>query len=613
MIIRIFTIPLFFYFFSLIVFLLVQRPLFIFYNKRAEKCSFTYDVIKRIYHYGIKTDYIACAFLSIIPILATVAQCFIPTLFLPYALRIYCIFVGLFLSLIILGDTILYRYWRYKIDSSVLPYLKSLKGVFASVSNSYIFVMSVVLLIFWGLITAWLILGINLGGADEPFIASGKTEYIYSVLLSILLIGLCELVIRGLGRRPKNPAIAFFSETLFFNHCALNPTHNFLYSFTVNDKFDGVFNYFSAEECQKEFKKLFPGNVSHQPSLLTTDRPNILFIIWESLSARFIESLGGTPGVTPEFDRLAKEGILFSHVDASGNRTDKGIVALLSGYPAQPTTTLIRMTRKLPNLPSLPMVFKDLGYTTTILHGGDLSIFHKKEYYLTIGHDRAVTILDFPKDSPQGKWGVHDGVTMDWLYEEIMRMNETGEKWFITYQTLSSHETWEVPYSRLLPQQPVENAFAYVDHEFGKLIDKLKESDAWKDLLIVVSGDHGCNMCEPIERSKYPHIPMLLLGGAVRKPEVVDTIMSQTDLAATLLGQLGLPSDQFIFSRDIFSPTNSYNFSFHSFQNGYMFRDATGFTVVDTTVNQPIENPDDERWRKGKVILQTLYKNISKL
>jgi len=384
-----------------------------------------------------------------------------------------------------------------------------------------------------------------------------------------------------------------------------------LYSLSVKDKIKGAFHFFPDEECKEAFSKLFPGDEAPDVKLLNTDRPNVLFIIWESLCARFIGPLGGAEDVTPNFNRLADEGVLFTRVDANSFRTDRALVALLSGYLAQPTTSVIRMTRKLPNLPALPRVFRDAGYDTTVLHGGDLSIFHKKDYYLTIGHDRAVTEDDFPKDSPRGKWGVHDGITMEWLAGDIMRATAEGRRWFTTYQTLSSHETYEVPYSRLLPERPIENSFAYVDAEFGKLIDKLKGSGAWKDLLIVVVGDHGCDIKEPMVRSRFPHIPILLAGGAVKGPMRIGTIMSQSDLAATLLGQLGLPHDDFIFSRDVLAPSYRYPFSFHTYQNGFMFRDATGYTVVDNDSDTAVENPDPHRERNGRVILQSLYADLA--
>lgn len=392
---------------------------------------------------------------------------------------------------------------------------------------------------------------------------------------------------------------------------ALNPLYSFIYSLSVNDKIDGAFHKFDDEDCSREFNELYPADEAPGERLINTTRPNVLFIIWESLSSRFVESLGGQPGVTPNIDRLAREGVMFTRLDCNSFRTDRGLVALLSGYLAQPTTSVIRMSKKLPHLPALPRRFRELGYETTAVHGGDLTIFHKAEYYLTVGHDRLVSQDNLPKDLPTGKWGVHDHAVMEWLFDDIMDKTKRGVQWFTTLQTLSSHEPWMVPYDRL-SDDPVANTFAYVDDALGKLVDRLKKTEAWDNLLIVVTGDHGCNTGQYLPPQEYARVPLLMTGGAVAGPQRIDTIMSQTDIAATLLGQMGLNHDEFIFSRDVMAGSYVYPFSFHTFVNGFMFRDATGYTVVDNVTDTAVIGPDKTREHRGRVILQYLYSDLAK-
>ena len=114
-----------------------------------------------------------------------------------------------------------------------------------------------------------------------------------------------------------------------------------------------------------------------------------------------------------------------------------------------------------------------------------------------------------------------------------------------------------------------------------------------------------------MSRQEYAHIPILLTGGAVAEGCRIDTLMSQTDLAATLLGQMNLPHDEFIFSRDILADTYKDTFSFHTYTNGFMFTDERGWTIVDNVSDEAIEGPDAERERKGRAILQTLYKDLA--
>ena len=147
-------------------------------------------------------------------------------------------------------------------------------------------------------------------------------------------------------------------------------------------------------------------------------------------------------------------------------------------------------------------------------------------------------------------------------------------------------------------------------------MEELKQMDIWKDLLVICIPDHG--FCYPqgaMDRGgEYTHIPMLWLGGAVKEPMIVDRIMNQTDLAATLLGQLKLDYSMFPFSRNVLSNDYTYPFAFYSSGNYFAFRDSTGVSAYDLRANSvSYEEPADggERLNKGKAILQSAYDDLS--
>ncbi len=595
----------------LLYFQLIQRPLFVLYNRKAADTPIRATDLWQMTCHGFRSDIIVASYISAIPLIAATVQAFIDTTFLPAFMIGYNIVAGLILGLGTVVDTALYPFWKFKLDASILPYLKSLKGACASVSTTYIILAVIAVLVMWGFSTGWLEVWSRIGGVATPAIAHGWGQGVLAIIFFILLAGCLFAMIRGLGRRPNNPSVSFYSNVLFFNHCALNPLYSFIYSLSVNDKIEGAFHAFDDDTCRREFATLYPKDSFPTDRLLNTDRPNVLFIIWESFSARFVGALGGQEGVTPNIDRLSREGLFFTHVDCNSFRTDRGLVALLSGYLAQPTTSVIRMTKKVPNLPAFPRKFKDEGYDTMAVHGGDLTIFHKGEYYLTMGHDRVVGDKDLPKGLPSGKWGIHDGEVLDWIYDDIMDKTAKGRHWYTTFQTLSSHEPWIVPYDRL-KEDPIANTFAYVDDAIGRFVDRLKATPAWDNLLIVITGDHGCNTGQYLSPDRYAHIPLLMVGGAVKEPRRIDTLMTQTDTAATILGQLGIKHDEFIFSRDVMADSYKYPFGFHTFVNGFMFRDATGYTIYDNVSESATDSPDPERERKGRVILQYLYQDLAK-
>lgn len=593
-------------------FLIIQRPLFCIYNRALNTSTMRIRDWWKIYRHGYKTDLKVAAYLTMFPLLIVWVHAHFP-IFNSYPALLACDAVlALSVALATVADTVLYKFWQFKIDSSVFAYLKSLKGAFASVSATYILTAVAAVLLVSGIFFAALMPTLRMCNREAASSLPGWSNQGITFVIFVITATVLFLITRGVKRRPENPSITYFSKNQFYNHSALNPLFNLIYSFSVKDDFGKQFQAFPPTECQRKFESLFPLKGTPEIKLLNTTRPNILLIVWEGLCTHFIESLGGVPNVAVNFDRLSKEGVLFTHCYAGSFRTDRGLVCLLSGYLGQPTTSVIRYTRKLPHLPALPRILRDkAGYSTMALHGGDLTIFHKSDYYLASGHDRLIYQKDFPTSAPACSWGIHDGYLFSWLYDNIQKKTEANTRWYTTFQTLSSHEPFEVPYDRIKTDK-VENSFAYVDDCFGKFVDKLKNSPAWDDLLIICTGDHGVNLDYLFTQNEKTHIPMLLLGGAVKQPMQIDKIINQTDLAATLLGQMELPHEDFIFSRDVMADTYTYPFAFHTYNNGFIFRDGSGVTHFDNVSGQALKGANPRREELGKVILQTLYTDLSK-
>lgn len=589
-------------------FAVIQRPLFCLYNRNLYIGTISPKDLLQIYLHGWRTDLIVSSYLTAPALLLTWGGLHAQISDILWSLLIADSIICVTVALICLADTVLYHYWQYKIDKSVFNYLKSPKGAFASVSAGYI-VKAVLFVLIIGCIFLAAILGIIDWYCSDITITNNITTHVMLAITGIFFSATFFVLIRGLGIRPNNPSIAYYSKENFYNHCALNPIYSLIYSLSLKDNFAKEFRFYDDSYCKEKMALLFPITGSPQINLFKCSKPNILLVIWESLSARYVESLNGMPGVTPHLNKLSEEGVLFTRCDAGSFRTDRGLVCLLSGYLGQPTTSIINYTRKLHHLPALPRSLKKAGYTTTAIHGGDLSIMHKSDYYLASGHDRLVSQKDLPKSAPTGKWGIHDEYMFSWLYDDIQEKAQQEISWFTTFQTLSSHEPFDVPYHRL--DDKITNSFAYTDECFGHFVDRLKTTPAWDNILIICVGDHGANFGEPLSRSQYPHIPLLMLGGVVNNPMKIDTIMSQTDLAATLLGQLGLPHDEFIFSRDILADTYKLPFSFHTYNNGFLFRTPTGYTHYDNVAERSVEGANAQREEYGKIILQSLYTDLS--
>ena len=598
----------------MLFFILIQRPVFCIYNKSASKNKFGVKDFMKTEWNGLYTDAKAAAILTAIPLLLVWfhSHGLIPNVLIP--LYVCDIITALVTAIICVADTALYKFWQFKIEGSVLTYLRRPKGAFASVSPTYIGIAFISIILESAFFSTMLITVISI---YKSTLTSNSNIQLYGHILvaftALLVAVILFCIIRGLHIRPDTPIYSYFSNNPFLNHCAVNPLYNFLYTLLdVKDDFANQFQEFDPAYCNEKIKQLFPAKGTPETRLLNTSRPNILIIIWESLCSHFIGELGGKEYVMPNFNRLAKEGVLFTNCWSGSWRTDRGLVCILSGYPSPPTTSIILHTKKLPNLPALPRILRDTaGYATTAVHGGDMKIFHKADYYWASGHDVLIERKHFPHNATSNRWGVHDGYVFSWLADDIVKKSEKSQRWFTTFQTLSSHEPFDVPYNRIKSDK-IENAFAYTDDAFGHFIEKLKSSPAWKDLLIIVTGDHGVNLNLVPDKDRNSHIPLLLLGGAVAQPLQTDKLICQTDIPATLLGQMGIPHEDFIFSRDISAGTYSYPFALHTFNNGFIFRDKRGATHYDIAAQKAIIDSDATREEAAKIILQELYTDLSK-
>ena len=448
-----------------------------------------------------------------------------------------------------------------------------------------------------------------------PQYLPGVQRKAVGTLGSILLGGVLFVVIRGgVTESTSNVGQAYFCNDPFLNHSAVNPAFSLLSSMGKSEDFAQQFNFFEEEKRAQLFEGLYHTSDGDSVlQVLNIKRPNILIILMEGFGAQFVEPLGGLPDVAPNLNRLSKEGVFFTNCYANSFRTDRGTVCTFSGYLGLPTASVMKIPNKSRTLPGIAAKLRSEGYATDFLYGGDINFTNMKSYLLSTGYEHLTADKDFSlSEQTSNAWGVNDDITFEYLYE-VLKKRQDDTPWHTAFLTLSSHEPFKVPYHRLADDIP--NAFAYTDDCLGKFIEKMKQLPQWKDLLIICLPDHG--FYYPREglntQPKFYHIPMLWLGGAVKKPMQIDKLMNQTDMAATLLGQLGISHDEFTFSRNVLGSDYTYPFAFYSYNNGFAFCDSTGATVIDNTSGQTIYAYPDEnisRMEKGQAILQSLYDDL---
>ena len=597
------------YFVLIWAYFLVQKPVFMACN--ASKDYSIGDYLSVMWH-GAGLDATTTGYLTILPFVLTVASVWFRHMPFRKIMTPYYIVVMLLISVIFVSDLSLFAFWESKLDASVFIYIDSPKNAMASVSGAYIAARVALMLGLTALMSGllWLVTPSNLTKINMI------GQQLLTTLCALPVGALLFLVIRG-GIRVStaNVGDAYFSTDQYLNLSAINPAFNLFASTERQARYEDEFNFYDEERRATLMKGLYPKSDEGTEYVLNTSRPNILVIFMESFGATMIERLGGEKGVAPNLERLADEGVFFSRIFANSFRTDRGTVCTFSGYPGLPTLSLMKVSNLCQSLPNIARTLGDAGYTTDFLYGGDIN-FTNMQGYLRAGGFHTITSQDdfSMSDRNYSKWGVPDGLTFNRLFDMLKEREGAKKPWFTAFLTLSSHEPFEVPFKKF--DDAHYNAFAYTDHCIGEFIKRFKKTPQWKNTLIVLLPDHGTPYPKEGERfsPRYFRIPMIWAGGAVSRKMTVEKIMNQTDLAATLLAQLGLKHGDFKFSRNVLSESYNSPFAFYSFVNGFCFLDNTGVSVYDNASNKVFFNVapegDSLRVEKGKAILQTLYDEV---
>lgn len=557
------------------------------------------DWLSVVWH-GLRLDMVQTCYLMIVPILVCLVGSFFRTFPLRRVLCFWYVPLSFVLALTFLADAVLYNFWGAKLDVADLMYAKNPKDMLASLSWGVLLGMFVVLalvvmgqyLLFRRLTPTYL---------DKPFRRWG-TLPIYVIMLGVDVLGMRG----GLQESTANPSYAYFSNNQFLNHAALNPLFNMIHSMSKGEDLENQFVFFDEKELAEIVNPMFQSGDDISDTLLVTNKPNIILLIWEGGGSLFTEN----DTIAPNFVNLRSEGVYFSNLYANNFRTDRGLVSLLNGWPALPTTSVMKMSGKCKALPSLAKNLKAKGYHSAFYYGGDIDFTNMRGYLFETGYDQVYGGDHYADIPVRSKWGIDDEYLLQTIPGDL-----PPEPFFASCLTLSSHEPWEVPFYRL--EDAKANAFAYTDSCLAQLVETLKSMPLWKNLLLIIVPDHGvaAKGYKPSDIA-VSLIPMLWLGGAVQGGKVVDRMMNQSDVAATLLCQLGLDVSPFPFSRNVISLRYKPAVLMHAYKNGFNLIDTLGYSqfgIVNDSLmpNGALHSAQAER--DAQALLQLIYTRTAEL
>ena len=622
---------------TFVVLFVLQKPLFLFLEKGSatQPVNNIFTELPAVIWHGLPLDLSMAGYLSVIPGLLSIAVVWLKRDLVKPIMNIYFIIASLFITCSFLLNASLYPYWKYPLDSTPLFYFfTSPADAIASVSIWQVILSIVILIVLT--VGVWFTLRMR-GEKRQQYsryvyrygrLGSGKRNRFddfdrhrgRTSIILLLLTGLLFLPIRGgITVSTMNTGQAYYSQNAYLNHSAVNPLFSLLESITHQEDFASQYRFMKDKEADKIFATMTSTSDENTYPLLNEatfkkGTPDILIVIMESFASDIMPSMGSYKDVAVCLDSIAQQSILFTRFYANSFRTDRGMVSILSGYPAQPTTSIMRYPRKTSQLPSIARnLAKYKNYKTTYYYGGDADFCNMRSYLVSQGYQHIISDANFPIEDKLSKWGVPDHILAAKMMEDIKAQQNEKRPMLRILQTSSSHEPFEVPYHRLKDKRL--NAFAYTDSVMGAIVREYRKLPRWKNTLIVFVPDHVGGYKEQLndhDRSRY-QIPLILAGGAISRPMKVGIIGSQHDIAATLLGQLGVEHREFTFSKNMMSDATP-KFAFFAVNDAFGIVSEENSLIYDNRAKRIVYDKGEKSFnlKRGQAYLQKLYDDLAK-
>ncbi|MHB9705381.1 LTA synthase family protein [Alcaligenes aquatilis] len=419
-----------------------------------------------------------------------------------------------------------------------------------------------------------------------------------------MLVGaaLCALAIRGtLAHRPINPSSVAWSSDSMLNTLPLNSLYNVayaIYSMKNERSAQDIYGGMDAAEMNQIVRDAatlpagpdtLPTLHRQTPAQQRERKPNLVLIVEESLGAQYVSNLGGA-NLTPELDKLAQTGWNFRRAYATGTRSVRGLEAVSAGFPPTVADAVLRLPGSQTRFFTLAQLLKEQGYRSRFIYGGEAHFDNMKSFFLGNGFDELYEQSSFESPEFVGTWGASDEDMFNKLHHLLSQDKE--QPTLTLAFSVSNHSPWEYPAGRIQVEgdpATVENTVRYADWAIGDFFKKARQSDYWDNTVFLIVADHdsrvgGANLV-PL---RHFHIPALILGGGVPSRQD-ERIISQIDLAPTLLSLMGIESEHPMIGRDL-TQQDSDRAMMQYFENyGYLKGDIL-------TVLMPHQSPCQYRY-----------------
>ncbi len=574
---KLFAFFLLFFAIQRLVFVLVQLP-------QNPDISFMEIVQGNVY--ALKLDLAASAYVVLLALLLLWIGIFGATKTMIKILKVYVIIILVVIGLIHITDIGLYKEWGSKFNHKALSYLTYPKEAIASAESSPI-------LLFTFIFSAETLFGLFLYTRYVHFKGKMDGRLWQKIVLPLVLVAVTGVVARGgISKWPVSKGSAYYSQRPMLNQAAANSLWNFINILsTPIEARPTSYDFVDPSSAQNELHRLTLCDTSAL-RITTKSTPNIVIILVESLSAESMGIFGGSPSATPALDGLTKNALLFSRFYASGFRTDQGLAAVVSGFPAQPQTAVIRRYGKFERLNGLGLDLHQKGYTSSYYSAGDNDYANTKAYLKHCGFSNFYDEGDV-KPLRRTKFGGYD----EFLFAfHLKHVSSLKQPFFSILMTCTSHEPFDAAVPNVFLDRGEANGYLntihYTDGAIGDYLKRAQKETWYSNALIFILSDHAHRF--PNNRQIWEverhHIPLIITGGALDenlKGKTISAPLSQTDLPAIILSLVGVDSKNYEWSKTICSDENK-SWAFYTFDDGAGFIHGKDTIIWDNALKKTL-------------------------
>jgi phosphoglycerol transferase MdoB-like AlkP superfamily enzyme len=578
----------FYYLFFILVFFIGRVSLFFTYFDRFGNSDVNYWMT---FLYGLRMDTIIASMLLVIPVLLLSLTPSRIKSVVEKILNIYLLICGIAVIFIEVATFPFFAQYDCRPNYLSVEYLVYPREVSGMISEAYKLELVI------SLILISLFIYLFVARFKQNLSKIYETRYVARLLMLIPLALLLFLGIRSsLGHRPANLTDAMYSSNRIVNEITKNSIHSIYYA-VYSNKYEvnaaALYGRMDKGEALERLKKRLNIQSSDKGSPLSreagshfkTDKPkNLVIFLQESLGSQFLESLGGEKGITPNMDRLSKEGIFLTNAFSNGTRSIRGIAGCVAGNYAIPGKGVVKRNKSQSNFFTISSLLEPLGYHTLFLYGGESRFDNMRGWFLGNGFDEVIDQPKFVDPAFVGTWGVSDGDLVARANEEFRDLYKSKRKFAAVMFSTSNHTPFDFPDGKIelvkgVPKKSLENAIKYADFAIGDFMNRAQKEDYYKDTIFVIIADHNIRVYgDDVVPVNMFHIPALILGGGI-EPYRYDKLTTQPDVLATALDLMGLDLTYPIMGNSIFEKEKP-EVSLMQFNDFYALREGNEFAVL---------------------------------